>query len=554
MKTALATGSAVLMLLSGSATAQDFTIRVNVATSGEQANAVSNAGSLSADGRYVGIVSAASNLVPGDTNARSDVFVRDVQASQTDRVSVDSNGYEGNGDSYFAKLSSDARYVAFSSWATNLVPGDTNNVADIFVHDRQTRFTTRVSLASSGVQGNGASGLYGLGLSADGRYVAFSSDASNLVGGDTNGVTDIFVYDRQTLTVVRASVGAGGAQGNGPSSWPWISADGRYVEFMSVANNLVPGDTNNAQDVFVHDLKTGQTTRISVDSAGKQGNGECASHTLSGDGRHAAFWSAATNLVAGDTNGKWDVFVHDLQTGETTRVSVDTNGAQGNDDSNGGALSADGRYVAFHSRASNLGGGTNGLIHVFVHDRQMGCTTLASVDSTGVQANGDSTWPDISADGQYLSFTSAASNLVASDTNACDDVFRRDWCPTSWHNYGPGWPGTNGIPSLTASGDPVLCTAITLYLENSSGAPTRAVFLAGPTEVYWPTALGGVLLVYPQVVVPMALPAGVNALPVDIPCDCGLGGLAIYLQVLEQDPGASQGASFTRGLALVLGR
>jgi len=233
------------------------------------------------------------------------------------RVSVDSNGAQANGGSYRDRISADGRYVAFVSDATNLIPDDTNNAEDVFVKDRQTGATTRVSVASqTGAQANNGSGTPA--ISGDGRFVAFYSDASNLVSGDTNGIGDIFVHDRQTGVTTRVSVDSSGNEANGQNSdyYLAISGDGRYVAFPSDATNLVSGDTNNVTDIFVHDCQTGQTRRVSVASDGTEANGRSYfGMDISDDGRYVVFSSFATNLVAGDTNGTRDIFVHDLQTG-----------------------------------------------------------------------------------------------------------------------------------------------------------------------------------------------------------------------------------------------
>jgi Tol biopolymer transport system component len=345
-------------------------------------------------------------------------------AGTTTRVSVRSNGTQGNDFSAEASLSATGRFVAFSSVATNLVGGDTNGVPDVFVHDRKTDKTTRVSVASDGTQGNDFSDAPS--LSATGRYVAFFSLASNLVSGDTNGTGDVFVHDRATGQTTRVSVRSNGTQGNDLSLHPSLSATGRYVAFDSLATNLAEGgDTNSTSDVFVHDRETGQTTLVSVASDGTQGSGYSDIPSISATGRYVAFHSFATNLVSDDTNGVPDVFVHDRKTGQTTRVSVASDGTQGNDNSDGFSLSATGRYVAFHSFATNLaeGGDTNSTSDVFVHDQASGQTTRVSVASNGTQGNGGSYDPSISATGRYLAFYSDASNLVNGDTNSIGDIF-----------------------------------------------------------------------------------------------------------------------------------
>ena len=375
----------------------------------------------SADGRFVAFRSRATNLVAGDSNGRDDIFVRDRQTGTTTRVSVDSAGVQANSDSFAPSISADGRFVAFGSNATNLVIGDSNALTDVFVHDRQTATTTRVSVDSASAQANASSGSAS--VSGDGRFVAFDSDASNLVTGDTNGTQDCFVRDRQTGTTTRVSVDSAAGQGNGGSGYPSISADGRLVAFRSGASNLVAGGMG-ADDVFVHDRQTGTTTRVSVDSAGSAGNGTSDRPWISADGRFVAFASFANNLVTDDSNGFQDIFVHDRQTAATTRVNLDSAGVQANNGSRKPSISSDGRFVAFGSDATNLvTGDSNGFQDVFVRDRQTGTTTRVSLNAAGVQGDSFSYEPWISADGLFVAFTSLASNLVTGDTNAREDVF-----------------------------------------------------------------------------------------------------------------------------------
>jgi Ca2+-binding RTX toxin-like protein len=348
-----------------------FTItRVSVASDGTQGNDQSGTSSISADGRYVAFQSWADNLVSGDTNNQPDIFVYDTLTNSTRRISVGFNGIEGNYDSYQPSISADGRYVAFFSYATNLVSGDTNNTADIFVRDTVANTTRRVSVATNGIEGNSLSDFPS--ISADGRYVAFESSASNLVSGDTNGIADIFVRDTVANTTRRVSVDDNGIEGNGSSYSLSISADGRYVAFSSYASNLVSGDTNNVEDIFVYDTVANTTRRVSVDDNGTQGNSSSVYPTISADGRYVAFFSEASNLVSGDTNGTTDAFVYDTVANTTRRVSVDENGTQGNDRSYPSPLpsiSADGSRVAFYSDASNLvSGDTNGFSDIFLYD------------------------------------------------------------------------------------------------------------------------------------------------------------------------------------------
>jgi Tol biopolymer transport system component len=439
--------------------------------------------SISADGRFVVFWSLTRNLVSGDTNGVEDVFVRDRWNGTTQRVSVDSAGIEGNSPSFTGSISADGRCVAFWSFATNLVPGDTNNWSDVFVRDLSNGTTERVSIATNGAQGNDPSGFPS--ISADGRYVVFSSTASNLVPGDTNVGHDVFIRDRASGTTERISVSSAGIEGNSDSdcgNLTTVSSDGRYVVFESSATNLVSGDTNNAWDVFVRDRQSGTTERVSVSSNGTEADSYSAWATLSADGRCVAFESQASNLVPGDTNGAVDVFVRDLSNGTTERVSVDPNGAQANGTSVYPSISADGRYVAFTTSADNLlGGGVSSAGHVIVHDRLTGANEIASVPVTAGPAG--SGYPAISADARYIAFESGATNLVIGDTNGVDDIFVRDRvggtefigmcdpgaagvvaCPCANPPAGPG----RGCDNSAATGGAILSASGGTFLSSDS--------------------------------------------------------------------------------------
>jgi Tol biopolymer transport system component len=296
------------------------TVRVSVSSAGFEANGPSDAASISGDGRYVAFHSAASNLVPGDANAVADVFVRDMLAGTTTRVSLRPGGLDANGDSLAASLSADGRMVAFQSLASNLVVGDTNGVADVFVHDRATGTTTRVSVTTARAQANGQSAAPA--ISGTGRFVAFASLATDLVTGDTNGMMDVFVHDRDAdgnglfdenggVSTRRVSESSTGVQASAASSRATISSDGRWIGFVSSASNLVAGDTNGRDDVFVRDRIGASTSRASVDTPGVQADDASTRPSLAAGGKFVAFESTATNLVGGDTNGRADVFVHD---------------------------------------------------------------------------------------------------------------------------------------------------------------------------------------------------------------------------------------------------
>jgi len=433
--------------------------RVSVDSAGNQANSFSLIPSISADGRFVAFSSDASNLVPGDTNNSSDIFVRDLSTNTTTRVSVDSAGNQGNGGSGSPSISADGRFVGFTSGATNLVPGDTNNRSDIFLRDLLTNTTTRVSVDSAGNQGNGGFllGFFIPSISADGRFVAFESFVPNLVPGDTNDSADIFVRDTLTNTTTRVSLDSAGNQGNGGSfggsSDPSISANGRFVAFASEASNLVPGDTNASDDIFVRDLSTNTTTRVSVSGASNPGNGDSSNPSISADGRFVTFSSKASNLVPGDTNNKEDIFVRDLSTNTTTNISVSGAGNQGNGDSGFSSISADGRFVAFLSEASNLvPGDTNNKEDIFVRDLSTNTTIRVSISDAGNEGNGLSYIPSISADGRFVAFSSDADNLVPGDTNS-RDIFVANLTNTPGVINTPGnnINGTPGNDNLTGT-------------------------------------------------------------------------------------------------------
>ncbi len=399
--------------------------RLSVGPGGIEGDGPSAGPALSAQGRFVAFSSDAANLVPGG-NRGGQVFVRDRETHMNQVVSVGPGGAEGDRTSRLPKISAFGRFVAFESTSTNLVPGDLNGKSDVFVHDRRTGITQRVSVSSSGVESDGNSFVPT--LSADGRFVAFSSDATTLASGDSggpfgsSGVADVFLHDRRTAVTRRLSNGPGGVEGNLNSTSPALSADGRFVAFQSDATNLVPGDSRGG--LFVHERPTGITLRLNIESNGVAARVQ--SPVLSANGRFVAFSSDAANLVPGDTNGELDVFVHDRETGKTRRVSRGSGGRQSNGASFRPALSEDGRWVAFVSEATNLvPGDTNSMTDVFAYDRRTQTTRRVSVGPGGVQATGVSGSPALSANGRWIGFDSEADNLVPNDNNASDVFVRK---------------------------------------------------------------------------------------------------------------------------------
>jgi len=422
-----------------------ITAIVSISSTGILGNANSLKPSISADGRFVAFESYATNLVPGDTNAMSDVFVRDRLLGATERVSVGSAEEQADADSSAPSISGDGRNVAFYSNAANLVASDTNGMGDVFVRDRLTETTERISVSTTGEQAD--SDCWQACISSDGRFVAFQSYASNVVEGDTNNWMDVFVRDRQTGITERVSLSSAAEQANSDCWQACISGDGRFVAFESQATTLVSQQTSPGIDVFLRDRDTGTTQLVSAPTAGQAGTGGGWVPSISGDGRFVAFESRAADLVPYDSNQTADIFVRDTIAGTTERVSVSTTGEQATAESFNPCISPNGRFVAFWSFASNLvAGDGNGAADVFTHDRVSGVTERVSISSSGQQGNQPPNYggfqPSISADGRLIAFDCLANNLVSGDTNLQGDVFVRDrWPetlpPESEMMYGP---------------------------------------------------------------------------------------------------------------------
>jgi len=416
--------------------------RESVTNGGVQGNGDSGFPVISADGRFIAFESAAGNFVAGDTNGNFDIFMKDRQTGAITRVSTSPTEAQANGNSFTPSISGDGRFVAFQSFATNLLPNTSNCIANgcIFVKDRTTGALTRVDVATAG-QPNGATGNPN--ISGNGRFVAFQSAATNLVAGDVNGHVDVFVRDVQAGRTVLASV-TGTTQGNGDSTQPSISADGRFVAFSSLADNLVPGDSNGTSDVFRRDLVNQITDAVSFTSTsrgGVTGNGASDAPHISGDGLVVVFRSFATNFgTVPDTNNVADTYIKEVGTALTpVRVSISTAGVQGNAPSGPqSAISFNGQYVAFVSYASNLvAGDNNGVPDLFIRDRILNQTIRANISNSGQQADGgffaqsslSFNGSSISPTPSLLAFDSIATNFVQPDNNGFSDVFTASISP-----------------------------------------------------------------------------------------------------------------------------
>lgn len=490
---------AALLLCGAAASAQDVcvTSRKSLDVSAGDPNGISRLPCISADARFIAFESEASDLVFGDTNNLSDVFVVHVTSGDIERISRSTTGGATDGISNHASISEDGRYVLFESEATNLVAADGNGARDVFLYDRDLLLMKRISVANTGAEGNGPSGQGGLrkgsAISGDGQRAVFQSHASNLVSGDTNFVGDIFVYDLATSSLSIASlsvIGPAVLPANGNSQDPHISANGAYVAFASHANNLVGNDTNGQNDIFVVELATLGALRASIADNGTQSNGSSWHPRLSADGMQVAFESHATSLVSGDGNGVIDVFLFDRPTSTIERVSVGWQGQEANNYCYRCSISADGNRIGFTSAASNLVSNGNGIQNVYVRDRVANDTERWGEDSAGGTSWAGSDESSLDATGKKMAFMSLAP-LVPGDGNSLHDIYLR-WCGPTATSYcagignlcpcGNGGTGGAGCENshgtgglLTATGLPsVTLDSVTL---TATGLPTTATIL-----------------------------------------------------------------------------
>ena len=487
----------------GSAAAAYTTTRVSVDSNGVEGNDTSRRPSISADGRYVAFMSDATNLISGDTNDAGDIFLHDLQTGDTTRISLTSSGSQANGGSDSPALSSDGHHLAFVSSATDLDPTsvDTNNVDDVFVRDLQTGVTQRVSISTSGEEANDYSD-YSISISADGRFVAFRSDATNLVSDDTNAMSDIFVHDTQTGSTERISISNEEAQGNDWAYTGSISADGNLVAFSSRATNLVSGDVNASTDVFVRDRQAGTTTRVTVNSNGEEADKGGSEPSISANGRYVVFSSNANNLMVEDNYNFTQIFIHDRQTGETKLVSTYGDYGPMVAWSDYPVISADGRFVAFEF--DDKGDGLAAMM-IYVHD----CVTGASYSvAPGTDETNSSYSPVISGDGRFVSFDSNNKSLVPNDTNNKMDVFERELITPVAKTYqsigaNDGWIIETG--ELSEAGGRMDATATTFYVGDfindqqyrsilhfdTASLPNNAVITKASLKIYKQGLSGG---------------------------------------------------------------
>ena len=383
---------------------------------------------ISAGGRFVVFGSAADNLVPDDQNTFVDVFIRDRKLGKTRLISVSSTGEQPNNNftqaySNGSPISANGRYVVFSAFAANLVPNDGNIHTDVFIRDRKKGTTKRVSVNSNEEEALGGDSVDPA-ISADGRFVVFTSTADNLVPNDLNGAADVFLRDREKGVTKRVSVNSSEEESHGGGTEASISADGRYVLFGSTSDNLAPG-ANGDEQAYVRDRREGTTRRVSVSTGGHQANQSVGYMSISNSGRFVVFESNANNLVKHDTNGEDDVFVRDRRSKTTKRVSVTSAEKQVMNWSGYAHISPSGRFVAFESPNAHLvPGDDNGIVDIFVRDIRHGVTMRVTSRSGGASPNG-SEYATITSDGRFVAFQSDVNNLVPGDTNGFTDAFVR---------------------------------------------------------------------------------------------------------------------------------
>jgi len=424
---------AVLVLWSSQASAviPYLTERVNLTPSGGQSTGNVQADpTLSQDGRYAAFFTSSTDIVAGDTNGRPDVFVRNLKSGVAVRANLDSLGNQLDVATGDYELSGNGRFVVFSSRGSSIVPGDTNGYYDLFLRDLKANTTQIVSLTSTNGLLNNSVRSVDFDISADGRYVVFSTAATNVVtGSDTNNSDDVFIRDVKLGTTTLLSKNSAGSFGNSTSLRPSISCDGAYVTFQSLATNLVSEDTNATGDIFLIE-------RLSNDSISNVTIGGNGSINISGygdiscNGETIVFSSDASNLVSGDTNDTWDIFAYGMIDKVFQRVNLDSSGNQTGDAyhvvSNivKNNIDFSGRYVVFSSHSPDLVlGDTNGQEDVFLRDLQDGTTQIVSKRNSTTQSTGISHRPSISLNGMDIIYVSSDGGLVTGDTGGYTDIF-----------------------------------------------------------------------------------------------------------------------------------
>jgi Tol biopolymer transport system component len=564
--------SAVLLALGASigapcASAQHTSLE-SLSSSGVQQNGVAlmrtSGRALSDDGRYLTFLSYATNLTSGDNNLTNDIFLRDrVLGTTTCLSKIPGGSATGDNASQIASMSADGRFVVFESYASNLVAGDTNSYADVFLYDQTTGSLSRISVTSSGAEAGG----YDPAITEDGRYVVFASGASNFDPGDHNNKIDIFVRDLVAGTTTLASTDASGAYvANDHCYKPSISDDGRYVAFRTQATNFASPDTGKFEDVFLKDMQTGAIVRMSSTPSGGESGGASYQPRVCGDGHLVFYVTDASDVTATDANPYADVVVYDVATGVNSLVDLSSTGVQADYGGTDPAPSVDGRYCVFKSGARNLDpltpAGT--VYHVFVRDLLQGRCTAETLDPAFAPGNANSSEPSISGDGKHIAFASFAGNLDPADTNpsSINDIFFRDRGEVRFVDYGVGLAGSGGfVPHLFGKDGREIRGDFALEIADGLGATFGNLFIAAAPADLFPVFGGGhfyVDLTAPWLQLPIVVGgaagvAGAGSLELTGTDLSAYDGTPLYLQLLLVDPGAPRKVAMSNGLEMHIG-
>lgn len=505
--------------------------------------------SISPDGRWVSFTSRASNLAGGHGLHR-DAFLWDRWTNTIELVAIPLTGAFPSSESIAATVDSSGRFVLFDSPSNNLVPNDTNFHREVFIRDRTSGLTTRESFDANGNLING--GCHAVDMDDSATWIAFQTREPNVVAGDTNTMEDVFIRNRITGQVLWATRAFDGSPGNAPTYTGRISADGNWFAFSSSATNLVPSDTNGVSDVFLVDLTSQAITRINLGNAGAEANGTSTFNSISADGRWIVYSSAADNLVlSGDTNGVDDVFLYDRFNGTTSRGSLGPIGQEADAGSYAGSISDDGQYLVFASSATNFDSVlSTPMPHVYQRNMTTGAIVRVSQTPSYGLADQDA-YPISNATGDYVLMVSLATNLVTNDTNGQPDLFLAS--AGELYEYGASCAGSGGfVPHLVANGPPTAGSWIEFSVLNGLGGAAGYFYIGlGQTNV--PLGNGCSLLIDP--ILPNPVPFvlggagagnGTYSIGFQISPTSGPGSLTI--QAFLADPGATPGSAQTNGL------
>ncbi|MGE3172336.1 MAG: hypothetical protein AB7O97_06890 [Planctomycetota bacterium] len=505
-------------------------------------------------GRWMVFHSRATNLVFQDTNGVQDVFLKDFGTGLTERISIGALG-QANDDSREPRISGTGRWVVYASDANNLSPFDPNRDSDIYLADRLLQTTELISTSHLGIVGNGPS--FHPSVSDDGRYVAFHSQATNLVPGGLPGGTQVFVKDRLTGEVTLCSrtpvpPPVLPVPGNGASRWARISRSGQFVVFASDATDLLPGDTNNRTDVYTYDLSTDRLWRSSLGPGGVEPNGACSFPDIDEFGQTICYESFATNLVPG--HGGLGVYVTDAIGSFVQAVNTTPLGAPGNGSASQPAIAGRGRWVVFATSSSDLVAGVGDSRGIVALDRVTGRRVHASVSLLGGPPNGSCQRPTISDDGRFVGYVSAAPNLLPGKVLVIEDAIRADVNPPVVATVtpgGPGCPGSNGaFPVLGAIAGELPWIGFDFHMHGTGAPGLFGIVLIGASDTVW----NGVPL--PMPLDPLGAPGcalrtsvelslftlvdpavGTWSADLSIPNDIALRGVGLHAQTWLSDPG-----------------